>query len=392
MISNRRFGIAACIMTATTVTITLGLTWPFLSIVLESQGHSAWLIGVSASAQMLALLLVAPLGPRLIGWLGTAKTLGAGLVGMACALILLPVFPTIWAWFPIRFFLGFCAELTFTVADIWINQLAREETRGRLIAVYSMFLSAGFALGPVAIVLLGTDSWDVLYLGTAIIVLGLIPLYIGRNAAPAVEGKPRARLLHFLRVAPTLMLAGLMFGLIDSATFSMLPVFGLAHGIPQETAAMLLTMFVIGSVVGQLPLGWLADHVDRRKLLAWCVFVSLFALAALPFSIHDIVLTWIVMIVIGLTQGSFYLLAMVMMGSRFKGADLIGINASFVFLWGLGMVAGPSITGVAMDLIGPNGLPVVAITFCSIFLAIIVRRIVTRPPEKPGHEQDSTGL
>jgi MFS family permease len=392
MISNRQFGIIACILTATTVTITLGLTWPFLSIVLEKQGLSAWLIGISASGQMLAVLLIAPLGPRIIGWLGTAKTLAAGMVGMACALALLPVFPTIWAWFPIRCFLGFCAELTFAVGDIWINQLAREETRGRLVAVYSMFLSAGLALGPVAIVFLGTDSWHVIYLGIAVIVLGLVPLYIARNAAPLVEGKPRARLLHFLRQAPTLMLAGLMFGLIDSATFSMLPVFGLAHGLSQETAAMLLTMFVIGSVVGQLPLGWLADHLDRRKLLAWCVFASLWALVALPFSLDSLVATWTVMMVIGLTQGSFYLLAMVMMGSRFKGAELIGVNASFVFLWGLGMVIGPSITGIAMDLIGPNGLPVVAALFCTIFLVIIVRRIMTQPPEKPGQTQGGAVL
>ena len=356
------------------MTVTLGLTWPLLAIMLERQGVPVWLNGLSASTQMLAILAVAPLGPRLIGWLGTVRVMALGIVGMAAALLLLPVFPNVWAWFPIRFLLGLAAELVFTGGDIWINQLARDSTRGRLIGVYGTFLHAGFGVGPATIAIVGSDNWTALYLGVIVVACGLIPLVWSKGAAPPVEGKLRARMFHFLRIAPTLMIAALIFGLVDSTVLALLPVYGVQKGLDAEEAALLLTMFVFGSVSGQIPIGWLADHMDKRALLAWCVVVAMISIGALPFVIGNVAATWVTMVFMGLTAGSLYVIAMAMIGVRFKGADLVSINASFVFLWGLGDVIGPFISGAAIDIFGPDGMPAVGVVVCALFLALVLVR------------------
>ena len=347
----------------------------------------AWLNGLNASAQMIAVLAIAPLGPRLIGWLGNTRVISVGIVGMVISLGLLPVFDNVWLWFPIRFVLGFASELIFTGGDIWINQIARDRTRGRLLGIYGMFVHGGFALGPLSIVLLGSEDWTVLYLGMAVISLGLIPMYLARGSAPTIAGKPRARMLHFLRVAPSLLIAGLMFGLIDTATLTLLPVYGIDKGLDEQTSALLLTMFVVGSVIGQLPVGWLADHVDRRRLLAACVFLSMISIGLIPFVIGNLTLTWSVMILLGVSLGSFYVVAMAMIGVRFKAADLVGINASFVFLWGIGGVMGPLFSGSAMDVMGPEGMPLVGVSFCALFLIFLLWRIrVMEPIERAARE------
>lgn len=366
------------------MTITLGLTWPLLAIVLERQGVPAWLNGLSASSQMLAILAIAPLGPRLIGWLGTVRVMALGIVALVIALLLLPLFPNVWAWFPIRFLLGLAAELVFTGGDIWINQLARDKTRGRLIGVYGTFLHAGFAVGPATIAIVGSDSWTALYLGAGIVALGLIPLVWSGNTAPRAEGKLRARMWHFVRIAPTLMVVALMFGLIDSTILVLLPVYGVQSGLDAETAAFLLTMFVLGGVIGQIPIGWLADHMDRRKLLMWCTLVAMLSIGALPFVIGQPVSTWLVMLLMGLTAGSFYVIAMAMIGAQFKGSDLISINASFVFLWGLGDVIGPFISGAAIDTFGPNGMPAVGVVVCALFLGLLIVRHRLESESPPG--------
>ncbi len=365
-------GIVACISATSTMTITLGLTWPLLAIVLERQGVPGWLNGLSASSQMLAILAIAPLGPRLIGRFGTVRVMALGIAGMVIGLLLLPVYPNVWAWFPIRFIIGLSAELIFVGGDIWINQIARDETRGKLIGVYGTFLHAGFAVGPATIVIVGSDSWTALYLGVAVVTCGLVPLAWGRNLAPAVEGKPRSRMLYFLRIVPTLMVAALMFGLIDSTVLALLPVYGMQKGLNAETASMLLTMFVLGGVVGQIPIGMLADKMDRGRLLAWATLIAMFSIAALPFVIGHTAMTWIAMMIMGVTVGSFYVIAMAMIGARFKHADLVSINASFVFLWGLGDVVGPSISGGAIDVWGPDGLPATGAVICALFLVFIV--------------------
>jgi MFS family permease len=356
------------------MTITLGLTWPLLAIILERQGVPGWLNGLSASSQMLAILAIAPLGPRLIGRFGTVRVMAFGIVGMVVGLLLLPVFPNVWAWFPIRFLIGLSAELIFVGGDIWINQIARDETRGRLIGVYGTFLHAGFAVGPATIAVVGSDSWFALYLGVGIVVCGLIPLALSGGSAPPVEGKPRSRMLYFFRIAPTLMIAALMFGLIDSTVLALLPVYGVQKGLDAETASLLLTMFVMGGVVGQIPIGILADRMDRKLLLTWTTLIAMLSIGVLPFVIGNPTQTWAVMMVMGVSVGSFYVIAMAMIGIRFKGADLVSINASFVFLWGLGDVVGPFISGTAIDVWGPDGLPVTGAVVCALFLVFIVSR------------------
>ena len=59
-------------------------------------------------------------------------------------------------------------------------------------------------------------------------------------------------------------------------------------------------------------------------------------------------------LVMGVAVGSFFVIAMAMIRARFKGTDLIGINASFIFLWGLGDVIGPAFSGGAMQPWGPT--------------------------------------
>ena len=181
-------------------------------------------------------------------------------------------------------------------------------------------------------------------------------------------------MMHFLRVAPTLMVAALMFGLIDSTVLALLPVYGVQKGLDAETASLLLTMFVMGGVVGQIPVGMLADKMDRRVLLAWTTLIAMMSIGALPFVIGHTLQTWAIMMVMGVTVGGYYVIAMAMIGVRFKGADLVSINASFVFLWGLGDVVGPFISGTAIDLWGPEGLSATGVLVCAMFLLFILSR------------------
>jgi MFS family permease len=323
------------------LSVTLGLCWPLLAIMLEHQGVPPWLNGLNASAQMVAILAVMPIAPALIGALGVVRVIAIGIVAMVCGLALLPVFPNVWAWFPIRFAIGLGAELVFIGGDIWINQLAEDRTRGRLIGVYGMFLHGGFAVGPLAIIAFGSDDWTVLYVAMAVVLSGLIPLVATMGEMPASEEKPRARLHHYIRVATTLMVAGLMFGLIDSSVVSLLPVYGLEKGLDEKSAAFLLTLF------------------------------------------GEPLLVWPVMLTLGASLGSFYIVAMTMMGRRYRGADLIGVNTSFVFIWGVGAAVGPGLSGGSMDIFGPDGMPALGMVLCAAFLLLCLRapREETAAPE-----------
>ncbi len=372
---QRKRGLIACIAATVTVTVTLGLTLPFLGIWLERQGVPVWLNGLSAAVQMMAILFLVPFAPALIKRYGVVRMVALGIIGMVISLALIPVFPNVWIWFPLRFALGFCTEMVFTAGDVWLNQLAEEKKRGMTLAVAGVFQHGGFAVGPLLIGLIGTESWTVLYIGMAVVLCGLLPLSLGRNAVVPMEGEHRARIFYFLKVAPVLMVAALMFGLIDESVLALLIVYGLRVGLDELAAGALLTSFLIGAVVGQFPLGWLSDRIERTYVITGCVAVTLVMLIALPFIVHDAVLRTIALGLTGATVGSTYMVALAMMGERFRGGELIGVTTSFMFLWALGSFIAPALSGSAMELAGPHGMPILAAGMSVLFLILLFREV-----------------
>ena len=377
---QRLRGIVACIASTIAVTVTMGLTLPYLALVLEHQGVDPWLNGLSAAVQMVAVKFLACLCPRLRSRSGTKRVIGGGLIGVAVSLALLPVFPNVWLWFPIRFMLGLSAELVWTAGDVWINQLATEEKRGRIIGITGFFQHGGFAVGPLLLGVMGIDTWWPLYIGTAIVLAGIVPLFLAGRANPPGHGDASARILHFLKIAPGLMIAGLMFGLIDSATLSLLPVYGLRKELGVDMAESMLAIFVIGAMLAQIPMGWLTDHFPARRLMLAAAVLTLLALVAMPWLITDPVLIYPLLGLMGAGLGSFYTIALTEMGRRFQGGALIGVTTTFMFLWASGSVVGPGLSGIAINLGGPDAMPLLAAVLTLAFIVLIVVRM--RPGER----------
>jgi MFS family permease len=374
--AQRKRSITIVVLTVSVVALTLGLTWPLLSLILEAQGVSRMLIGLSSASQTVAVLAVLPMAPWMMARFGTVPLVACAIATIIVALMLLPAFPNVYAWFPIRFLLGAAVEVLFIGCDVWVNQVAEEKTRGRVIGVYGFALSAGFAGGPLIINMTGIEGWAPFLVGAVIIIVATIPLLWARGIVPRVEGHPTGRLVYFLRLAPTLMIAGLMFGFVDSAAFSFLPIFGLSYGFDQSTVVTMVTVVVVGMMVTQLPIGWLADHVGGRVMIIGATVLTMVPCGMLPFIMDSPWAFWSALLVMGGALGGFYTIGMVMIGRRFKGADLVAVNAAFVVFWAAGSIAGPATTGIAIDATNVDAMPVVVVTACLLYLPLAIIRMI----------------
>ena len=374
--AERRRSITIVIVTVSIVAVTLGLTWPLLSLILESRGVSSTLIGLSSASQTAALLLVMPLAPWIIARFGTIRLICVTIAMIILSLLLLPAIPNVYAWFPIRFFLGMGIEVLLIACDVWINQVAEEKTRGRVIGIYGFVLAGGFAVGPVIIQLTGIEGWAPFITGAVIVGLGALPLIWARGLTPPIEGSPKGRIFYYLRIAPVLMFAGLLYGLVDSSVLTFLPIYGLESGFDQSTVVTMLTVLIAGSVVAQLPVGWLADHVGGRQMIIGCTVFTLIPAVILPFVMDSPWLMWSTLFFWGAALGSYYTVSMVLIGRRFRGADLVAINAAFVVFWGLGAITGPAATGSAMEAWGINAMPLVVVVCCALYLPLAIIRLM----------------
>jgi MFS family permease len=306
------------------------------------------------------------------------RTIAACVAVATAMLLVLPLYANVYAWFPVRFLLGAGTVILFTACETWVNQIAADASRGRVIGLFGFLWSAGFMAGPQIIRVTGMDGWAPFLTGAALVLFAALPLPLACNLAPVIEGRPAGGLLRFVRLAPAVLLASPMLGAVDYINDSFLPLYGLYHGLSQASAVTLLAVLQAGVTLSHPPVGWLADRVDRRNLLFGTTAVTLVLSLALPGIIGHPWLLWPVVLVWGVAIGGIWTTAVVLVGERFRGAELAGALSAGGVLYGLGSVGGPTLAGFAVDAWTPLVMPFLIALACLAYLPATLIR-ATRP-------------
>lgn len=338
----------------------VGLSGPLISLLLEADGHSSATIGWNGAMPAIAGLIGAALMPAAMRRIPAGWLMFGGLAVTAAGLLPMALTGSLAAWFALRFLLGLGLTVLFIVTEAWLSQIAPEAQRGRLIGLYSTTLAIGFALGPGVLGLTGVHGPAPFLAAAAILLLPIVPFAWVRDRAPSFRGEalPGGVLGPVFR-APDLMLAVAAFGAVEGIAFALLPIYGLAHGLGEIEATSLLLASGLGNALIQLPLGWLADHVDRRRLLIGAGVTATFAALLAPVLIADPVLRWPMMFAWGGAAVALYTVGLILLGQRFRGAELASANAAFILMYNVGFLIGPPLAGYAMQLWRPHGFIVV---------------------------------
>ena len=376
---SRRRSLIAAIACVSIYSITTGFSLPLISLILESRGIGGTVNGMLAATPSLAMLLVTPFIPRLIAGLGMRRFLLVCIAADLTLFLLLPLFDNLFAWFVIRFVMGGTVAGLFVAGETWINEIADEVSRGRTMGIYAMVVAGGFALGPLLLPVTGITGWIPFMAGSAIVGLAALPLIWGRVQSPRFSVDSGFNLIGFFVVAPTLCAAVLLAAFKDAAAMPLIPVYAVREGLDNPTAALMLTVLGIGAVSLQLPIGWLADRVNREALLIGCALGGALGAGALPLAIHAGWLLWVTLFLWGGVFAGVYTVALIILGERFRGAALATGNAAFGFFWGIGGLLGPAVAGAAMDVWDPHGLPATLCTASLVFVLLgIGRRLNSR--------------
>ena len=112
--------------------------------------------------------------------------LGAILVSIV-AFLLLPVFRGVGAWFVLRFVIGAAGGVLWVCGDTWVNEVATEGFRGRVVAIYGVAVAGGFALGPLLLSVTGTEGVAPFLVTSAIILLSALPLLPVLRIVPSMH-------------------------------------------------------------------------------------------------------------------------------------------------------------------------------------------------------------
>ena len=335
---------------------------PVLALILEERTGSGEFIGLFATVGALTTVTLTPLGPWLMKTFPARALVIVSLLGTAVCFPLYYLAEDPNLWFAIRFVQGIFMTVTFVTSETWINDVAPEKMRGRILGFYAIFLAGGLGIGAAAaawlIAAVGLTGWEAFAIGAGIALAGLLP-YASSKQMPLQppEGdhaKPLA-LLSIMRDSPGLMATVFAFGAVEFCLFHFLPVYGVRLGYSEAAAAALLLALPVGNILLVYPIGMLADRFSRHRVLgalfAVCTLAPLLAASVTGYATLMVVLSAFIGAAAGL-----YTVGLAILTERHKAGRIAAANAAFIMCYGLGSLVSPYGVGAAMDRAGPDGM------------------------------------
>ncbi len=348
--SGRRRSLAAIISLSLGVGLAFGMGYPLASLVLEQRGEPSWIIGLVGAAPSLAILMVLPLLPSAVRIVRPVTAILIGCVVSAVGYIALLFIDSAWTWIAVRFAMGAGLALPWLVGETWINHVAVDQSRTRVIAMYATAFFSGFAAGPIVLDVTGADASSTYLVGATGSLLAAIPILLARGLAPDLSHESTTGLLGGLRLAPAAMASSFLGGYLETTYFALLPNAALATGLDENTALKHLTVMLAGGLLTQYALGWVGDRTSRVGLLIALGVIFMSLAFVLPLVLGTGILSFATVFVLGAIVLGFYTLGLAVLGKEVDARDLATANAAFILMYTLGGIAGPAVTGVAMSM------------------------------------------
>ena len=254
-------------------------------------GANQFTVGLLMALYALVPMIFAVAIGRLADRVGARLPMLLGTIGVAVALLLPPIFPSLVTLYVSALLLGSSFHFFFVTVTGIAGGIGGTENRARNYALVSMgFAAAGF-IGPTSagfsidnfghlttFVLLAT------FMIGPILLLWLKPGFLPKGTKRAEEGAEH-RLMDLWRM-PVLRTTFVASGIISSAwdlfQFYM-PVYGHSIGLSASAIGVILGVFAAATFVIRIVLPYLVKRYSEPQILTYAIFVAACAFALIPF-------------------------------------------------------------------------------------------------------------
>ena len=340
----------------TFVQLALGALAPFISLLLAQRSVPTTTIGLVTSAYYVGFLAGSLSCAAIVDRVGHIRAFTVfAAIGADCVLLhAITADPLVWAL--LRAATGYAMSGAFLITESWLNDKVTASSRGRVFAAYLFVSWSASAVGPLALNL--HDAANFLFILIAMsFATALIPMALTEVSNPEIAGRSHFGLRRLFAVSPLGAVACFAAGLVNSAFYGLVPVYGEAVGLGAGRISVLLTTALVGGLLAQYPVGMLSDRYGRRPTMLAALFIGLvFAAAMLLLGARLFpALLAIAFIYAGVTA-PLYGLGAGQTNDYISPKDFVGASGGLLFAWALGASAGPVAASGVMALAGPGGL------------------------------------
>ncbi|WP_397543217.1 MFS transporter [Roseovarius salis] len=317
------------------------------------EGFSSTELAIVTSGYFIGFLSGARLSPGMIRRVGHVRVFAALGSFMSAGLIALPLLTDPWLWTILRIIVGFCMSGIYVAAESWLNDASTNETRGKVLSAYMIAQTLGI-IGAQYLLTLGDAGTSALFIGASILVsISFAPILLTVTPVPAAEVARPMPLRDLFTGSPLGTVGIFLLGGVYATQSGMGAVFGTQIGMSADRISLFVAMLFAGALVLQYPIGFLSDRMDRRKLIFGAATIGA-AFCALGWAVEggELFLMVAAFFAGGVTT-PLYALFLAYTNDFLSAEDMPAASGGLVFTFGLGAIAGPMVTGWAMEGFGP---------------------------------------
>ena len=329
----------------------IGIVIPLIPILIKGSGASTFEVGLAATLMALSFALSSfPIG-KIIDKIGAKKILISGLVIYSLSIVAFPYFNNITMFSVIRIIEGIGWAAVWMGAETLVNQISAPENRARNMGYYGLSVAIGMAAGPIiGVYFFQTSIFLPFYLGFILSLFTAILASIFLE--PIVLKTEEVEEVNFIELVKTLQIpigAAFVYGYFESSMIALLPIYLIANNISNINLGTIISAFVIGGILFQLPAGMIADRVGKEKsLIIYIIILSVGSFFA-PFN-NNLYYLIIIAVIIGAFGSALYPVGLSILPDKINPTKLGSANATFTSIYGLGSILGPLLSATLMEI------------------------------------------
>jgi MFS family permease len=399
---GNKFGLMINVLATLLTSTSMGMLAIIVPVHLASfPSNSDSAIGAALSFETIASLTMCLLIPSILKY----TNIGFGIVGSALlrlpTILLFPYFSGLDMLIPIIFVHAIGCYYIYLMLQIWVNSIPFKKNKGLMIALYSTSISVGFAAGPILINFLNnhplilaelsnsilasttsfvghepvTDSARLFVIAMLVGASSFLPLIIYLAKIPKARFNDGSSIFKTIMENKGAMFSIAMAGVSQFGVAAFIVIYGMKNGLSFSDAALLLSCFMFGSLLLEVPIAWLSDYFDRRFFIVWCAFACILCAVYLPIAIYTPIQAWILVFIWGGVISGIYSISLTLIGERYNNEDdLIASNAGYSLMESIGGTLGIVSIGLTMQYLGTDGMPYIIMFASILYFAFALTR------------------
>lgn len=354
------------------LTLVIAVLNTLVPLWLAHEDLATWQVGIVSSAYFSGNLVGAMLTGSLIKRVGFNRSyyLATLLFALGCAG--LGVIIGTWSWMVCRFIAGIGCAMIWVIVESALMCSGTTRNRGRLLAAYMMISYVGTVLGQFAISQLSTALTSVLPWATGLVLAAILPLLFTHIISHSAHQQESTSVRLMLRLpGARLGVHGcIISGIILGSLYALMPLYLNHQALSDSEIGFWMAVMISAGVIGQWPMGRLAEKYGRLLVLRGQVFAII--VGSVGMLSHGAMAP--ALCILGAAGFTLYPVAMAWACEKVTHHQLVAMNQALLLSYTTGSLLGPLLTASLMQNYSDSLLFIVISAVSLVYLMLLLRK------------------